>query len=80
MATCAQMPVTDWQARIGHFSLDEAKQTLGSPESCVNLDHGGRACSWRASNRGTSYDRLVLTFDAGGQLATADTVHFGAAD
>lgn len=79
LAACAQMVVPDWQQRIGHFSLDEAKQNLGAPESCVNLDHGGKACSWRASGRGTS-DRLVLTFDATGQLATADTVHFGSAD
>lgn len=79
MAACAQMAITDWQKRIGHFSLDEAKQNLGAPESCVNLDHGGKACSWRVSTRGTS-DRLVLTFTAAGQLATADTVHFSSAD
>jgi hypothetical protein len=79
MAACAQLAVADWQKRIGHFSLDEAQQNLGAPESCVNLDHGGKACSWRASNRGTS-DRLVLTFDGSGQLATADTVHFGSAE
>jgi hypothetical protein len=45
MAACAQLAVADWQKRIGHFSLDEAQQNLGAPESCVNLDHGGKACS-----------------------------------
>lgn len=66
----------DWQGRIGQYSLDDAQRELGPPESCVDLDDGGSACSWTTS-KGTEWiDRLVLTFDLKKQLATANTVRF----
>lgn len=67
---------SDWQARIGHSSMDDAKSELGSPESCVGLDDGGTACSWTISKRKDGVDKLVLTFDPNGKLATANKVHF----
>ena len=75
MAACATVIEVDWQPRIGHFSLDEARHELGAPESCVGLDDGGNACSWRGSSVG-GMDKLILTFDPKGQLATANKVHF----
>ena len=65
---------TDWQSRIGHYSLDDAKRELGLPESCVDLDHGGSACSWTTSKERKWIERLILTFDLKKQLASADTV------
>jgi hypothetical protein len=76
MAACAGATGADWQARIGHFSLEEATRLLGKPESCVGLDNGGTACSWTTSKDRDSLDKLILTFDSRGQLATADKVRF----
>jgi hypothetical protein len=67
---------TDWQAKIGHDSLEDATRVLGVPESCAGLDDGGTACSWTRA-RGTNWiDKLVLTFDPQGRLATANEVRF----
>lgn len=67
---------TDWQGRVGQYSLDDATQELGLPDSCVDLDGGGTACSWTTS-KGTEWiDRLILTFDLKKQLATANRVRF----
>jgi hypothetical protein len=76
MAACAGMTGADWQAKIGHFSLDDARRELGAPESCVGLDDGGSACSWTTSSGRDWIDKLVLTFDSKGQLKTANKVHF----
>jgi hypothetical protein len=65
---------TDWPSRIGHYSLDDAKRELGPPESCVDLDHGGSACSWTTSKDRERIERLILTFDVKNQLASANTV------
>jgi hypothetical protein len=66
----------DWQTRIGHYTLDDAKRELGAPESCVGLDDGGTACSWTTSKGIETIDKLVLTFDPNSQLTTASNVHF----
>ncbi len=65
---------TDWQARIGSYSLDEATRELGPPESCVGLDDGGTACSWTTSKGARSVDKLILTFDPMKRLTTANNV------
>jgi hypothetical protein len=66
----------DWQAKIGHYTLDDAKRELGAPESCVGLDDGGTACSWTTSKGVDAIDKLVLTFTPNSKLATANNVHF----
>jgi hypothetical protein len=76
MATCAGITGADWEARIGQFSFDDAQRVLGTPESCAALDNGGTACSWTTSSGENWMDKLVLTFDANGELATANKVHF----
>ena len=73
---CVAVTGTDWQTRIGHFSLNDARRELGAPESCIGLDDGGSVCSWRASSGKKEMDKLVLTFDQNGQLATANAVQF----
>ena len=67
---------TDWQGRIGQYSLDDATHELGPPDSCVALDDGGSACSWTRSKKTDLIDRLILTFDLKKQLATANDVRF----
>ena len=74
LAACAGVAQTDWQARIGHSSLEDAKRELGPPESCSGLDDGGTACSWTTSKSKDRIDKLVLTFGRNGQLATATHV------
>ena len=67
----------DWQPRIGHYSLNDAKQELGDPESCVGLDDGGTACSWRSGKSKDGFNnRLVLTFDQARILSTFNNVDF----
>jgi|KBSMisStaDraftv2_1062788.scaffolds.fasta_scaffold29236_3 hypothetical protein len=67
---------SDWQGRIGQYSLDDARHELGPPDSCVDLDEGGSACSWTISQGTEWIDRLILTFDLKKQLATANSVRF----
>lgn len=75
VAACAESAgKTNWQARIGHDSLDDIKRELGPPESCVGLDDGGTACSWTRSVGKDVIDKLILTFDQRQRLATADEV------
>ncbi len=74
LTACAGMAQTDWQARIGHSSLDDAKRELGPPESCSGLDDGGTACSWTTSKSKDRIEKLVLTFGRNGHLATATHV------
>lgn len=71
---CACAAQKDWQSRVGNYSLDEAKRELGPPESCVDLDDGGTACSWTMSKGSRSIDKLILTFDPNERLATANDV------
>jgi len=76
LAACASAAGSDWQPRIGRFSLDDAKRELGHPESCVALDDGGTACSWTTAKSREAIDKLVLTFGPNGKLATFNNVHF----
>jgi hypothetical protein len=75
LAACAGVDQkSHWQGRIGADSLEDATRALGAPESCVGLDGGGTVCSWTRSKGKDAIDKLVLTFDAQGRLATADDV------
>ena len=77
LAACAEgAGKSDWQPRIGHYSMDDAKRELGPPESCVGLDDGGTACSWARSKGKDAIDKLVLTFGPNGKLATANNIQF----
>ncbi len=80
LAACAEgagsIGKTDWQTRIGQYSFDDARREMGPPESCVDLDDGGVACSWTTSKGTGLIDRLILTFDMKKQLTTANNVRF----
>ncbi len=76
MACAETTERTDWQTRIGRYSMDDVKRELGQPESCVRLDDGGTACSWTTSKSKDGIDKLVLTFGTNGKLATSNNVHF----
>jgi pimeloyl-ACP methyl ester carboxylesterase len=73
---CASTAETDWQTRIGRYSLDDVKRELGHPESCIGLDDGGTACSWLRAKERESVEKLILTFSPNGKLATSNHVHF----
>ncbi len=76
LAACVSTMAQDWDTKIGHYSLDDAKRELGHPESCVGLDDGGTACSWLTAKDRGSRDKLVLTFSPRGKLATSNQVQF----
>jgi hypothetical protein len=73
---CASTTETDWQTKIGRYSLDDVKRELGHPESCIGLDDGGTVCSWLTGKDREGIDKLVLTFGTNGILATSNQVHF----
>ena len=76
IAGCAGTVQTDWQTRVGRYSLDDVKRELGHPESCIGLDDGGTACSWPTAKNRDSIDKLILTFSPNGKLATSNQVRF----
>jgi hypothetical protein len=76
IAGCAGTAQSDWQTRVGRYSLDDVTRELGRPESCIGLDDGGTACSWLTARDRDSMDKLILTFSANGILATSNHVRF----
>lgn len=76
IAGCAGAAQTDWQTKVGRYSLDDVKRELGHPESCVGLEDGGTACSWLTGRNRDSIDKLILTFSPNGKLATSNRVRF----
>jgi hypothetical protein len=76
LTACASTVETDWQTKIGRYSLDDVKRELGHPESCIGLDDGGTVCSWLTGKNRERIDKLVLTFGTNGKLATSNRVHF----
>ena len=76
LTACTATAQTDWQKKIGRYSLDDVTRELGRPESCVGLDDGGTACSWLTAREKERVDKLILTFSPNGKLATSNQVHF----
>ena len=76
IAGCTGVAQTDWQTKVGRYSLDDVKRELGRPESCIGLDDGGTACSWLTARDRDSVEKLVLTFSPNGTLATSNQVRF----
>ena len=76
IAGCAGTAQTDWQTKVGRYSLDDVKRELGHPESCIGLDDGGTACSWLTTKDRDRIDKLILTFSPNGKLATSSQVRF----
>ena len=76
IAGCAGTAQTDWQTKVGRYSLDDVKRELGHPESCIGLDDGGTACSWLTARDRDNIDKLILTFSPNGRLATSNQVRF----
>jgi hypothetical protein len=76
LTACASTADTDWQTKIGRYSLDDVKREIGQPESCTDLDDGGTVCSWLRRKNQEGIDKLVLTFGTNGKLATSNQVHF----
>ena len=76
IAGCAGAVQTDWQTRVGRYSLEDVKRELGHPESCIGLDDGGTACSWLTARDKERVEKLILTFSPNGKLATSNQVRF----
>ena len=76
IAGCAGAVQTDWQTRVGSYSLEDVKREIGHPESCIGLDDGGTACSWLTARDKERVEKLILTFSPNGKLATSNQVRF----
>ncbi len=67
LAGCAG---TNWEARVGNYSIDDAKQEYGSPDGCARLDNQQTVCAWTLKFGRTYIDKLILTFDKNGRLVS----------
>jgi hypothetical protein len=76
IAGCAGTVQTDWQTKVGRYSLNDVTRELGRPESCIGLDDGGTACSWLTARDRDNIDKLILTFSPNGTLVTSNHVRF----
>src|SRR5258708_36245527 len=54
LAGCATGAKTDWAARIGHYTYDQAVLELGPPDKVAKLDNGIAVANW-VTRRGYSY-------------------------
>jgi len=68
LAGCAG--TTNWEARVGNYSFDDAKREYGSPDGCARLDDQQSVCAWTLEFGRTYIDKLVLTFDKYGRLVS----------
>lgn len=46
LAGCATGPKTDWAARVGHYTYDQAVLELGPPDKVAKLDNGIIVADW----------------------------------
>lgn len=46
LAGCASTPKTDWAARVGHYTYDQAVLELGPPDKVAKLDNGIVVADW----------------------------------
>jgi hypothetical protein len=46
LAGCATAPKTDWAARVGHYTYDQAVLELGPPDKVAKLDNGIIVADW----------------------------------
>ena len=67
LAGCAG---TNWEARVGIYSIDDAKREYGPPDGCARLDNQQTLCAWTLKFGRTYIDKLILTFDKNGHLVS----------
>ncbi|HXI69333.1 MAG TPA: hypothetical protein VNN22_03135 [Verrucomicrobiae bacterium] len=46
LAGCATAPKTNWAARVGHYTYDQAVLELGPPDKVAKLDNGIIVADW----------------------------------
>ena len=50
---CATTPKTDWAARVGNYTYDQAVLELGPPDKIAKLDNGIIVADWITQNAQT---------------------------
>ena len=73
LAGCAG---TNWEARVGTYSIDDAKREYGPPDGCNRLNNQQTVCAWTTSIGRTWIDKLILTFDKDGRLISGGERRF----
>jgi hypothetical protein len=53
LAGCATKPKTDWSARVGHYTYDQAVLELGPPDKVAKLDNGIIVADWMTQSAQT---------------------------
>ena len=51
---CATKPKTDWNARVGHYTFDQAVMDMGPPDRNVSLSDGSKVAEWVTGYSGGS--------------------------
>lgn len=46
LAGCATTPKIDWQARVGHYTYDQAVAEFGKPDDISKSADGGTVADW----------------------------------
>ena len=67
---------TNWKARVGTYSIDDAKREYGPADSCERLNNDETVCSWTTSIGRNWIDKLILSFDKDGRLISGGERRF----
>lgn len=54
VAGCATKPKTDWNARVGTYTFDQAVTDMGPPDREVTMSDGRRMAEWVTGHSGGS--------------------------
>lgn len=66
---------TDWPARVGNYTYDNAVKELGPPDKTETLSDGGRVADWFVTRRGGMTVSLGLaSFGANTAVGTGTTL------
>ena len=77
-ASCATQPKVNWDARIGHYTYDQAVLELGPPDRQAELGCGGKVAEWVvARSVGGSVSIGFGTFGAPTGVGVTETVGSG---
>ena len=73
LAGCAG---TNWKARVGTYSINDAKREYGPADTCDRLNNDETVCSWTTSIGENWIDKLILSFDKDGRLISGGRKRF----
>jgi hypothetical protein len=80
LAGCATTPPVDWDARISHYTYDQAVLELGPPDKASTLSDGTVVAEWltrRGGRGGMSFGVGTGVYRGGGGVSVGQTIGTG---